>query len=491
MIYEKPLDFSPGDKGLDYLFHPRSIAVIGVAHDKGNMGRQFLRPLIQLGYKGNLYPVDLKGGEIAGLKIFRSVLDIPGPIDHVICCIPASSTPQLVEDCVKKKVKTIHFFTSGFSEIGEERGEELEKLLVDTARQGGVRLIGPNCLGIYCPGQGLTFFNTLPKLLRNGEVGFLSQSGGNSRELIEIGSTRGIYFSKGISYGNACDLNESDFIEYFTQDKGTKIIGAYIEGVKEGERFLRGLEKVARIKPTIILKGGRTEAGSRAVFSHTGSLAGNEVIWPAISQQTGAMLVNDIDEMMDIMLAFSYLKPPRGRRVSLIGIGGGRSVQSADDCERAGLSVPSFPVEIRQKLREFTPEAGTSVRNPVDSSPFVVWDTSLFSRTLEIVDAYDGVDSLIIYLPILFASTDKGERAIRDQVEVVKNLKVKSRKPLMVVLLTGGTLDVLQLSFELQEILIDAGVAVYPSVGRAAHALSRLIKYYKEDYSQSLAKPLL
>ena len=382
MIYEEIPDFSSAGKELEYLFHPRGIAIVGVSQNPANMGRRFLLPLIQFHYKGNLYPIGLEDSEIAGLKIYKSILDIPEPIDYVICCIPAPSTPQLVEDCVKKRVKVVQFFTSGFSETGEEKGKELEQKLVDIAHRGGVRLMGPNCLGIYCPSQGLSFLNTTPSLARSGQVGFLSQSGGNSRELIEIGSVRGIYYSKGISFGNACDLNESDFLEYFAQDKETKIIGAYIEGVKDGGRFFRALRAAARIKPTIILKGGRTEAGRQAVFSHTGSLAGNEIVWQAICQQTGAMLVNDLDEMMDLMLAFSYLKPyvprqikgvegrasfpivprqikgagdeghPYGRRLGLIGVGGGRGVQSADDCERAGLSVPSFPPEIRQKDRK-------------------------------------------------------------------------------------------------------------------------------------------
>jgi len=484
MIYKEISNFSSDGKELEYLFHPQGIAVVGVSQNPANLGRQFFLPLIQLQYKGNLYPVGLEDSEIAGLKIYKSILDIPEPIDYVICCIPASATPQLVEDCVKKKVKVVQFFTSGFSETGEEEGKELEQKLLDIARRGGVRLIGPNCLGIYCPSQGLTFLNTTPSLARSGQVGFLSQSGGNSRELIEIGSVRGIYYSKGISFGNACDLNESDFLEYFTQDKETKIIGVYIEGVKDGRRFFRALRAAARIKPTIILKGGRTEAGRQAVFSHTGSLAGNEIVWQAICQQTGAMLVNDLDEMMDLMLAFSYVKRPRGRRLGVVGFGGGRSVQSADDCERARLSVPSFPPEIRQKLREFTPEAGTSVRNPVDSSPFVFWDPLLFSQTLEIVESYDGVDSLLVYLPMAFAFVDRGEQLIRVQVEAIKDFKAKSRKPLIVALLSGGIPRVLQLDFELQRILLDAGIPVYPSLGRAACALSRFVKYYERNLSQ-------
>ncbi|MDY7019073.1 MAG: CoA-binding protein [Chloroflexota bacterium] len=484
MAYKKMPDFGSGNQDLEYLFHPRSIAVVGVSTNPSNHGQRFLIPLIKLKYEGNLYPVGLEDGEINGLRIHKSILDIPGPIDHVICCIPAPFTPQLVEDCIKKKVKTVHFFTSGFSETGEEEGKELEQKLVDIAHRGGIRLIGPNCLGIYCPSQRLTFPSAIPHLGQSGEVGFFCQSGGNSRELMEMGNVRGIHYSKGVSYGNACDLNESELLKYFAQDNQTKIIGAYIEGVKEGERFFKALEGVARIKPTLILKGGRTEAGTRAVASHTGSLAGSEQVWQAICQQTGAMLVDDLDDMIDLMLTFSYLKPPRGRRVGLTGIGGGKSVQSADDCERAGLSLPSFPPEIRERLHEFTPKAGTSVRNPIDSSPYVIWDPSLFSRTLEIVANYDEVDCLLIYIPAFSAFMDIGDEVIRGQIEAIKDFKIKSRKPVVVALLPGGMPDQLQLGFELQQILIDAGIPVYPTVGRAARALSRFIKYHEENSSQ-------
>jgi acyl-CoA synthetase (NDP forming) len=483
MVYEKLPDLGSGNQGLEYLFHPRSIAVVGVSQDDANWGRMFLLPLIQFKYRGNLYPVGLQDGEIAGLKIYKSILDIPGPLDYVICCVPAPFTPQLVEDCVKKKVRAVQFFTSGFSESGEEGGKELEQKLVDIARCGGVRIIGPNSLGIYCPSQGLTFLNTVPRLARSGKIGFLFQSGGNSRELIEVGSTRGIYFSKGVSYGNACDLNESDFLEYLAQDEETEIIGIYIEGVKEGQRFFRVLKGVTRIKPTIVLKGGRTEAGSQAAVSHTGSLAGTMFVWRAVCQQTGAVLVDDLDEMMDLMLAFSYLKPLWGRRVSIIGNSGGRSVQSADICESAGLSVPSFPAEIKESLREFIPETGASIRNPVDSY-FLGWTPPLFARALGILDSYNGIDLLIIDIPITISLLGfGGHEDVRTQVEAIKDFRTKCHKPLIAVLSFEGTPDILEFGFELQRTLINAGIPAYPSMTRAARALSRFIGYYEENPS--------
>ncbi|MCD6568053.1 MAG: CoA-binding protein [Dehalococcoidia bacterium] len=472
---------SSGRQELEGIFHPRSIAVVGVSLDEAGWGQRYLFSLMQFGYRGNLFPVGRQGGEIAGLKFYESLLDIPAPVDYVICCLPAPFTPRLVADCVSKGVKAVQFFTSGFSETGDDDGRMLEQTLLDTARSGRVRLIGPNCLGIYYPAYGLTILNTVPRLARSGKVGFLFQSGGNSQELIEIGTSRGIYFSKGVSYGNACDLNESDFLEYLAQDDDTEVIGLYIEGVKQGERFFKALSGVARVKPTIILKGGRTVAGSQAAASHTGSLSGAISVWRAVCRQTGAILVNDLDEMMDLMIAFSYLKPMRGRRAGIIGISGGRSVQSADSCESYGFSVPPFSPETRRKLLELTPREGSSIRNPVDSY-LMSWDPVLFSRALRLLGGYGGVDFLVVDISLIVSVLNsKRSDSMEKQVEAIGDFRKICSKPLMVVLSSEGVAGMMELGAELQQKLISAGIPVYPSMKRAACALDRFVSYHAES----------
>ena len=475
---------------LTRLFHPGSIAVVGVSQERRNAGQGMLLSLIKFGYKGNLYPVGLHRGRIAGLEMYQSILDIPGPIDYVICCIPAGATLKFMEDCVRKGVGVVHFFASGFSESGSAQGRELEQELVDIARRGGVRVLGPNCLGVFYPREGITFYDTTaPSLMRNGTVGFFCQSGGNTRELIETGTVRGIHFGKGVSYGNGCDLNESDFLEFFARDEETRVIGGYIEGVKNGRIFFETLRGVANVKPTIIFKGGQTGAGRLAAASHTGSLAGTARVWEAVCRQAGAMLVSDLDEMMDLMLAFSCLETGKaGRRVGIVSVSGGRSVQCADIWERAGFSIPPFPLEVQRELRRFTPEVGASTRNPLDAY-VIFWNASLFLRALEVLSNCQGIDFLVIDVSIILSLTGiqgGGPESLRAQIEAIVRLKEKGSKQLIVVLPFEGVPDTMKLGFELEQRLIEAGIPVYPAMSRAAGALSRFVGYWEKAESLSL-----
>ena len=410
-----------------------------------------------------------------GLKAYASILDIAEPVDYVICAIPVPLTPKLMQDCVTAGVKVVTFFTAGFSETGEEERIRLERELVEIARQGRVRIIGPNCLGIHFPKMGITFE---PCSIESGHVSFLSQSGGNARELIIMGAERGIHFSKAVSYGNAADLNESDFLEYFAHDKDTEIIAAYIEGIKQPQRFLRVLGEATEAKPVIILKGGKTEAGKGAVASHTGALAGSKETWDALCRQREVIQVHNLEEMADTILAFSYLRAPRGRRIGIIGIGGGASVQAADDCENASLTVPPFPWELRRELRKFTPPAGTGLRNPIDTSADVYWDPASFARTAKLIADYDGVDALFVMLSALFA-VKRGVQTLREQIEAIIEVGKGIDKPLAIVLRTAGVMEAEKLAHEVQGRCIKAGFPVYPSVSQAAQAVNHFISYYE------------
>jgi acyl-CoA synthetase (NDP forming) len=461
---------------IGFVFYPKSIAVVGASSNPDSRtNRNFLQPLLDFGYQGKIYPVNPYRSEIMGLKAYAGILDIPGPVDYVICAIPAPLTPKLVQDCVTARVKVVTFFTAGFSETGEEEGVRLEREIVEIARQGGVRIIGPNCLGIHSPKMGITFE---PCSRESGHVGFLSQSGGNARESIIKGAERGIHFSKAVSYGNAADLNEADFLEYFTHDKDTEIIAAYIEGIKQPRRFLRVLGEATQVKPVIILKGGKTEAGKGAVASHTGALAGNKETWDALCRQREVIQVHNLEEMADTILAFSYLRPPRGRRIGIIGIGGGASVQAADDCESASLIVPPFPRELRQELRKFTPPAGTGLRNPIDTSADVYWDPASFAKTAKLIADYDGVDALFVMLSALF-TVKRGVQTLREQIAAIIEVGQGTGKPLAIVLRTVGVIEAEKLAHEVQGQCLKAGFPVYPSVSQAAQAMSHFISYHE------------
>jgi len=431
-----------------------------------------LNALIGFGYRGEIYPINPKASEIMGLKSYPDLRSLPQTPDYVISCIPASLTPRLMRDCAARGVKAVSLYTAGFSEAGEE-GERLEQELVRLAREAGIRLIGPNCMGIYCPSTGLSY--QTGQSSEPGSVGLLCQSGGNSNVLALMGRDRGIRFSKIISYGNAADLNEADFIEYLTEDAETKIVAAYIEGTKAGPRFPTVLANAAKAKPTILLKGGRAEAGTRAAASHTGSLATTEERWDALCQQAGAMQVHTLEEMLDLIGTALYLKPPEGRRVGVIGWGGGASVMSTDACESTGLTVPSFSGELKQKLMKFAFGPGSSVSNPVDSA--VVTDPSLLSKTIRIVADSKEVDLLLVLLPLATPHTlgdaDMWKAARESVIDTSKSLDM----PLAVVQPCTAHPESSSVYFNFQQRCAETGIPLYATASHAALAVSRFIQY--------------
>ncbi len=381
---------------LDFLFHPHSIALVGITTaTTWHWTRTFLEGLTEIEFDGPLYLVNPKGGEIEGRNVYTSLKDIPGNVDYAIGLVNAQIAPKLVEECAEKGVRAIHFCTAGFSETGEEPRIKLEAELVNVARKNGIRILGPNCMGIYCPKSRLSFSPAFPK--ESGSVGVISQSGGNSIYLVRQAALRGVRFSKVISYGNASDIDESDLLEYLANDPDTKIIALYIEGIKDGKRFRRILEEATKKKTLILLKGGATEGGARAVAGHTASLAGSRATWDALCKQLGIISVSSIEEMIDILVTLLFLPPLSGRSVLLFGAGGGASVLIADEFESRGLKVPPIPMEIVAQIREFTPAAGNILRNPVDYSQAMT-NTEGVIKTFSILSKWEGVDFFVMFI---------------------------------------------------------------------------------------------
>ena len=325
------------------MFHPRSIAVVGISADlpKFWMRQLYFDALLRSGYPGQIYLVNPRGGELEGYPIYRTLTEVPGQVDHVVASIPARYTPALMEECRAKGVKVVHVFASGFAETGEPDRIELQNQLVEIARRGNIRVIGPNCLGIYYPKGKIGLSPDFPK--DSGPIGFLCQSGGNVDFMVRLAVTRGLRFSKVVSYGNACDINECDLIDYFADDPETEVIAAYIEGVTDGRRFAQVVKKAASVKPVVIYKGGYTEGGLRAAASHTGSLAGTDAVWEGVVRQAGAIRVYSIEEMVDMLVALLRMKPPEGPNTCVVGTGGGASVMATDEIERAGLRMAPMP----------------------------------------------------------------------------------------------------------------------------------------------------
>jgi len=469
------------------VFYPRSHVVIGASANPRKFGGRFLGALLSFGYQGKLYAVNPQESQILGLETYPRVVDIPEPVDSASIAVPARFVPEVVEECLAKGIKAVQILSAGFSEASEE-GERLEREVVEIAAKG-IRVIGPNCFGVYCPAGGLTILpgERLPK--ESGPVAFISQSGGYAIRVPRRAGGWGIKFSKVVSYGNACDINECDLLEYLAQDPDTKIITAYIEGVKDGPRFSKLLQKVCQTKPVILWKGGLTPGGARAVYSHTASLGGEEVTWDAAFKQSGAIRVNSLEELLDTTLAFVHLPPLRGRKVCVVSGGGGIGVTAADACERAGLSVPLFPVGLQDKLRSIVPPAGGSVRNPVDvGSPFP--PPAMLGAVLETVLTDGDVDMVIIDELELARisgitqdraqqSTDPEERPAQIPVEV----KLRFGKPIIMVLPVEAT-ESDAIEFEsarrkLSDYYLENGIPVYLTLERAARALANCLGYYQ------------
>ena len=334
------------DAGFETAFHPKIVAVVGVSSEATRDapsvlgGAAFIRAYEQLGFPGRIYLVNPGAAEILGYKAYPSVSSIPEPPDLVIIAVPAKFAPDILEDCISAKVRNIHMLTAGFEETGDESARELGRRVRELALRGGLRIIGPNCMGLYVPASGIGFFERLPR--KSGPVSFVSQSGGHCNWYTHNAPNYGVYFSKVVSFGNAYVMDSTDFLDYLAVDPETKIICMYLEGVKDGGKLLRQVRKINRTKPVIIWKGGLTDSGSRAVASHTASMAGEQAIWRGFFAQTGAVPVNSLEEMAETTMSFLYVRPPKGRRVAVIGAGGGTSVAAADACSAEGLEVPSL-----------------------------------------------------------------------------------------------------------------------------------------------------
>lgn len=473
----------PGAPALDYIFHPRSVAVVGVTKQRpgfAGIGTTFLIAMKEMG-RENLYAVNPKYDEMEGMTCYPSILDIPGPVDHVISSVPARAVPALVDDCIAKGVRTLHFFTAGFSETGEEEMAGLEADVVARAVAAGIRVIGPNCMGFYVPQERLTFTHGTPS--EPGPVGAISQSGGNAIDLVMTAAARGVRFSKVVSYGNGADLREAELLDYLADDPQTEIIAAYIEGVRDGRAFFSTLRKAAAAKPTIILKGGRTEAGGRATMSHTASLAGSAQVFAAACRQANAILVKSVDEMADLVVAFRFMGAPTGPGLAVVGGGGGFSVFAADEIAEAGLDCPELPQHTQDQLREFTPVAGTSVRNPVDT--ISVFEPAKLENTLRILGEAANIDVVLFHTTLGWGNARRLMAGLNADPGLYMDLAVQhmarardaSGTPIVVILRQPLDVEGTERAVAFQEKCWRAGFPVFPTIPRAANAIAKVLRW--------------
>jgi acyl-CoA synthetase (NDP forming) len=466
-------------------FNPESIAVVGVsrsgveAERSGTGGAVFVAALKDQQFPGRIYPINPSATELQGLKCYPSLRSLPEPVDLVIISVARQHLLAVLEECIVTNSKNVHIYTSGFEETGNEEGAHLGKQVREVIERGGLRVLGPNCLGVFfVPKAGVAVHLGLPRV--SGDVAFISQSGGHCDSLVHYGNSMGLRFSKIASVGNAYVFDGADVLEYFAADPESRFICMYLEGIRDGRKLIRLVKETNPHKPIIILKGGMTEQGARAVASHTASLAGSREVWDAFFRQTGAIRVHSIEEMAEVTSSLRLLSRLPGRRAVVIGAGGGNSVASADACGEEGLEVPRLGDHTIEILGSMVPEAGTSVRNPIDSA-MVSSTVEELDRTMRAVFA-DPVTDLVILNLQARGMTPTRELTVQEIADwlVSTSHEVTKGKPIVIVL-NSMVLDprAVEQVNAVRRKLLDGGVPVFPTLRSAARALSRHISYYE------------
>lgn len=475
------------DTDYERIFHPKRVAIAGVSPGGGSgFGTLSLLSLQAMGFEGEIFPVNPKGGEITGLKIYRRVEDIPGKLDLVMVVVAAEEAAAVLEASRRKDAAGAVIITSGFSETGTPEGVAREEEIRRIAAEG-IRVIGPNCFGIYCPRSGLTFIPNPDLTRESGPVAFLSQSGGMASDYTSMGMWMGLRFSKVVSFGNGADMRESELLRYLGDDTETGVISMYVEGIRDGDEFLNALKFTARKKPVVILKGGLSTAGSRAVVSHTASLGGSRVIWESVLRQAGAVQVRDIQEMAQTCLAFAMLPGRVYRGLSIAGGGGALGIVACDTAEIQGLEVPPLQGSVREQVASFLPKSGASAANPIDvANPYTppeilenIFRASAQDRRIDL--------QVLMLLPHhykTFAGTRRGWRTFpyEQLADRLKSVVGETRKPVVLVMTNTkrglSDLDVVEVHAKARQTFLAKGIPVFDEIGDALRAIANVNRYY-------------
>jgi len=445
---------------LEHFFTPKSVAVVGASTEPGKVGYDILFNLLDAKFQGDIYPVNPKADQILGLKAYKSVLDIPGDIDLVVVVIPAKFVSGVIAQCGEKGIDSVVVISAGFKETGVE-GKELEKQLMDTARKYGIRIIGPNCLGIISTSVGLnaSFAPVTPK---NGHLGLLSQSGALATAVLDWSTQAGIGFNKFFTFGNQADVATIDLLQAWKDDPEIRAIVAYMEAISDGQLFMKVAEEVSRIKPVIIVKSGTTAAGAKAAASHTGSLAGSDRAYDAAFHQSGVLRAHTVQELFDYAIAFANQPLPTGKRIGLVTNAGGPGILCTDAIEGMGMSLANLDPATVEKLKTKLPPAA-NFHNPVD----VLGDAKAEVYEFAIKALLDdpNVDGVITIV------TPQTSTEIVETAEAIVRLDKGTDKPILSCFM-GGTL--MQKGMDL---LMNNEVPNYPFPERAVGAFKAMADY--------------
>jgi acetyl coenzyme A synthetase (ADP forming)-like protein len=440
------------------LFEPKVVAVVGASRERGKIGAEILHNLLAVGFRGRVVPVNRKAREISGVPCFPSVRDIDGSVDLAIITVPASQAESVVDDCISKGVKGIVVITAGFAETGEE-GRRREAALLDKIRAAGIRMVGPNCMGLINTDPRVRLYATFsPVYPPEGRVALSSQSGALGLALLDYAKKLNLGISTFVSVGNKADVSSNDLIQYWAEDPRTDVILLYLESFGSPGRFARIARRVAREKPIVAVKAGRSRAGARAALSHTGALAESDTVVDALFRQAGVIRTGTLEELFDVAMLLAHQPVPRGRRVGILTNAGGPGILAADACEAQGLELPPLSPSTIGKLREFLP-AAASIANPVDMLATATPED--YRRSLKILASEEGIDALlVIFIPPVAINPEAIAAAI------VEGAKGISQKPVLSIFMSAkGAPSTL------------ASIPSYPFPESAAIALARAVAY--------------
>lgn len=466
-----------GEKDLKRFFEPRSIAIVGVSKGAFRFGgMSFLKKLRDAGFPGTLYPINPKAGELGGLKAYPDLSSLPEVPDLSIVCLAARAVPSILEECSRVGIRHIHVLSAGFKETATKEGKDLEARIASIAGEKGLLVIGPNCMGAYCPASHLTAWGAIPGM--SGPLGVISQSGAITQRLTEYALSLGVGVDKAVSFGNGTVLDAADFLEFMAAQPKIRVIAMYLESVRDGRRFFRLAREVGKTKPIVIWKGGETEVGALTAASHTGALSSEWRIWEAVFRQTGAIPVHSMDDWADAILALTRLPAPRGKGVFAIGGGGGYSVAHGDACIQEGLDVPRLSEATMEALRQNLPRAGSIAGNPLDSFK-VFQDASYLGGVLDLAYADPSVDMIIVdrFIPRKIYHLPDLPDPTPETIRVLKG-KGQPKPTVFSIDSEGGDPDLAQQGAALRGQFCRAGIPAYPSTRRAARALVRLYRYH-------------
>jgi acetyl coenzyme A synthetase (ADP forming)-like protein len=439
---------------LESFFEPKSVAVIGASREPGKLGHEVFRNIIDAGYRGDLYPVNPKADEILGRKCYPSIKDVPSDVELAVVIVPARFVPQVIADCGLKAVRAAIVISGGFKEVGEA-GKELEHQMLKAAHEAGIRIIGPNCQGVNSTTSGLCASWPLVKV--KGTISIVSQSGTIGAALECWAADEGIGICKFAALGNKSDVDEIELLEYLANDPNTKVIALYIEGTRDGRKFMEVARDAVKKKPVVVLKGGRTAKGAEAVLSHTRSLAGSDKIFDAAFKQVGIIRAAGVEELYDICKGFARLPRPKGKKVVIITSSGGAGILATDACEEMGLDLISLTEKARAVLQEKLPPE-CILRNPLDLTGSAT--SKMYDDVLATLGAEPEVHSVVMI--------------VGDPMPGVAEVILKhynTGKTIVPVMLGGGLVEVEERA-KLQKV----NVPVYSDPRRAVRALAALAR---------------